>query len=197
MSSPVVLILAAGRGERFLASGGKTHKLEALLGGKTVLAHVIQAVEAAALPWHLVRPEGGTRGMGESISLGVQSTAGASGWLILPADLPLIQPASLLRVAEGLGEKGVVVPYYQQQAGHPVGFRREYGEALLGLSGDRGAREIVMLARSQGNVLDLSLADYGVTFDIDTLADLRTAQEIRYVTSDVPDRDCFNYPYPR
>ena len=71
MSSPVVIILAAGRGERFLASGGKSHKLDALLGGQTVLAHVIRAVEAAALPWHLVRPEGGTRGMGESISLGV------------------------------------------------------------------------------------------------------------------------------
>ena len=27
MPAPVVLILAAGRGERFLASGGNTHKL--------------------------------------------------------------------------------------------------------------------------------------------------------------------------
>lgn len=64
MSSPVVIILAAGRGERFLASGGKTHKLEAVLAGQSVLTHVIQAVEAANLPWHLVRPEGGTPGMG-------------------------------------------------------------------------------------------------------------------------------------
>ncbi|QGU14048.1 NTP transferase domain-containing protein [Leclercia sp. 119287] len=187
MSSPVVIILAAGRGERFLASGGKTHKLEALLGGQTVLAHVIQAVEAAALPWHLVRPEGGTRGMGESISLGVQATSEASGWLILPADLPLIQPASLLRVAEGLREKGVVVPYYQQQAGHPVGFRREYGEALLELAGDVGAKEIVRGARRRGDVGDVWLPDIGITYDIDTLADLQTAQEIRYVISSVPD----------
>ncbi len=36
-----------------------------------------------------------------------------------------------------------------------------------------------MGARNLEDVLDLSLADYGVTFDIDTLADLRTAQEIR------------------
>jgi len=64
MSSPVVIILAAGRGERFLASGGKTHKLEAVLAGQSVLTHVIQAVEAANLPWHLVRPEGGTPGTG-------------------------------------------------------------------------------------------------------------------------------------
>ncbi len=71
MSSPVVIILAAGRGERFLASGGKTHKLEAVLAGQSVLTHVIQAVEAANLPWHLVRPEGGTPGMGASVSPGV------------------------------------------------------------------------------------------------------------------------------
>lgn len=187
MPSPVVIILAAGRGERFLASGGESHKLDALLGGQTVLAHVIQAVEAAHLPWHLVRPEGGTGGMGESISLGVQATSEASGWLILPADLPLIQPASLLRVAEGLREKGVVVPYYQQQAGHPVGFRREYGEALLALKGDVGAKEIVMDARRRGDVGDVWLSDIGITYDIDTLADLQTAQEIRYVISSVPD----------
>ena len=172
MSPPVVIILAAGRGERFLASGGKTHKLEALLGGKTVLAHVIQAVDAAKLPWHLVRPEGGTCGMGASISLGVRATSQASGWLILPADLPLIQPASLLRVAEGLGEKGVVVPHYQQQAGHPVGFRREYREALLALEGDCGAREIVMDARRRGKVGDVWLSDRGIVLDVDTLGDL-------------------------
>ncbi|WP_285129788.1 nucleotidyltransferase family protein [Leclercia adecarboxylata] len=178
MPSPVVIILAAGRGERFLASGGESHKLDALLGGQTVLAHVIQAVEAAHLPWHLVRPEGGTGGMGESISLGAQATSEASGWLILPADLPLIQPASLLRVAEGLREKGVVVPYYQQQAGHPVGFRREYGEALRGLAGDVGAKEIVRGARRRGDVGDVWLSDRGIVFDIDRVEDLEVAQGV-------------------
>jgi len=177
MTSPVVIILAAGRGERFLASGGKSHKLDAPLGGKTVLAHVIQAVEAASLPWHLVRPEGGTCGMGKSISLGVQATPEASGWLILPADLPLIQPASLLRVAEGLGEKGVVVPHYRQQAGHPVGFRREYREALQGLGGDMGARDVVMDARRRGDVRDVWLSDRGIVFDIDTVGELWATQE--------------------
>ncbi|WP_333851209.1 nucleotidyltransferase family protein [Leclercia sp.] len=176
MSWPVVIILAAGRGERFLASGGKTHKLEALLGGKSVVAHVIQAVETAGLPWHLVRPEGGTGGMGESISLGVEATAEASGWLILPADLPLIQPASLLSVAEALRDKGIVVPHYRQQAGHPVGFRREYGEALLALAGDTGAREIVRGARRMGDVGDVWLEDSGIVFDVDTVEDLERAQ---------------------
>ncbi|MGH6625834.1 MAG: nucleotidyltransferase family protein, partial [Burkholderiaceae bacterium] len=36
-SSPVVLVLASGRGERFAASGGTVHKLQALLRGQPVL----------------------------------------------------------------------------------------------------------------------------------------------------------------
>ena len=82
---------------------------------------------------------------------------------------------------------GIVVPHRQQQAGHPVGFRREYREALQGLAGDTGAREIVMRARSQGDVLDLSLDDAGVIFDIDTLEDLRAAQKTRCANAVVPD----------
>lgn len=178
MDSPVVIILAGGRGERFLASGGMCHKLDALLGGESVLTRVIQAVDAAHLPWYLVRPEGGTRGMGESVALGVQATCHAPGWLILPADLPLIQPHSLQRVAEGLAENAIVVPHYRQQQGHPVGFRREYGPALRALSGDTGAKQIVMRARQQGEVNDISLCDDGIVRDIDTLADLRAAQQV-------------------
>ena len=43
---PVVLVLASGRGERFRASGGTVHKLQALLGERPVLAHTLAAVQA-------------------------------------------------------------------------------------------------------------------------------------------------------
>jgi len=178
MRSPVVIILAAGRGERFLASGATTHKLDAPLSEGSVLEHTLRAVAASGLAWHLVRPQGGTGGMGDSISLGVSATADASGWLILPADLPLIQPASLQRVAEGLREKPLVVPGYRQQQGHPVGFGRKFLPLLLALAGDTGAREIVKGARRQGEVLDLALNDYGVVHDIDTLHDLEVARRL-------------------
>ena len=43
MPAPVVLILAAGRGERFLASGGNTHKLrEKIYKELKVDIHLIQ-----------------------------------------------------------------------------------------------------------------------------------------------------------
>ncbi|ELW1648979.1 nucleotidyltransferase family protein [Enterobacter oligotrophicus] len=178
MPAPVVLILAAGRGERFLSSGGCTHKLAALLNGKSVLEHVIQAVETANLRWYLVCPEGGTCGMGKSISLGVHATLQAPGWLILPADLPLIQPSSLQRVAAELEESSIVVPHYQNYSGHPVGFRQEHRAELLALSGDTGAKEIVRRARQREEAKDIFLSDYGITHDIDTLADLQAAQRL-------------------
>lgn len=176
--SPVVILLAAGRGERFLASGGATHKLDAPLNGRPVLAHTLAAVEAAGLPWQLVRPDGGTDGMGESIALGVRATADAPGWLILPGDLPLVQPDSLRRVAQALTENNIVVPLFRQQAGHPVGFGRAWRSHLLELRGDTGARTIVQSARAEGRVTTLPLEDRGIVQDIDWLWDLERIQQL-------------------
>lgn len=174
----VVLVLAGGRGERFRASGATTHKLDALLGGVPVLARVCRAAQASGLPWHLVRPPAATAGMGQSIALGVQTTAQADGWLVLPGDLPLVQPGSLQRVAQALQQYAVVVPWYQTTPGHPVGFDRSHLGALQQLQGDEGARAVVAAQRRAGRVLDLALDDPGLVTDIDTLADLQHAQAL-------------------
>ena len=176
-AEPTVIVLAAGKGDRFRASGGAAHKLDALLDGKPVLRHVLDAVNASGLGHYLVRPEGGTAGMGDSIALGVRATADAAGWLILPGDLPLITPDSLRRVADALRHNALVVPHYQQQHGHPVGFGRQYLRALLALNGDSGARAIVRRARADGTVRSLPLTDVGIIQDIDSLADLQQAQQ--------------------
>lgn len=171
-----VIVLAAGRGERFRAAGGDTHKLDAPLLGKSMLQHVLDAVAASSLPFHLVRPEGGGAGMGDSIALGVRATRDADGWLILPGDLPLVRASSLQRVAHALREHAVVVPNHRGQRGHPVGFDKQCFDALARLSGDNGAARIVRGMRQQGRVLDLALDDPGITFDVDTPEDLREAQ---------------------
>ena len=66
LTSPTVLVLASGRGERFAASGGMVHKLRAALGDKTVLEHTLADVRASGLPWHL--EDAGHPGMGDSIA---------------------------------------------------------------------------------------------------------------------------------
>ena len=170
MNLPVVIVLASGRGERFLASGGAGSKLQAVLAGKPVLQHTLAAVQASGLPWHL--EDSGQAGMGDSIAAAVRSTPGAAGWLILPGDLPLIQSQTLLAVAAALQQHGVVLPSYSGQRGHPVGFAADCRQALLELRGEQGA---VAVVRSHA-AFELPVADAGCVHDIDTLGDLRRAE---------------------
>lgn len=178
MNSPVVIVLAAGQGTRFYASGASEHKLDALLKGKTVLDRTLEAVKSSGLPWHLVRPDGGTAGMGDSIRKGITATLQAEGWLILPADLPLIKTETLRRIAAALKHHALVIPCYQMRSGHPVGFSRRYLPQLLTLTGDTGGREIVVKAHRSGETLNLAVDDVGIVHDIDTLADLYSATKL-------------------
>ena len=177
---PTVLILAAGSGTRFRASGGSTHKLDALLDGVTVLERSIQAAQQSGLPWHLVRKGEGGAGMGDSIAAGVRATPDANGWLIIPGDLPLVRPATLMLVGKTLveGEHDVVMPFFEGKQGHPVAFSADCFSALTALHGDKGASPIVRDARARGQVLDLAVDDEGVVTDIDTVDDLARAQEL-------------------
>jgi len=172
LSWPTVLVLASGRGERFAASGGVGHKLQALLAGRTVLQRTLDAVRDSGLPWHL--EDSGQPGMGDSIAAAVAATASASGWLILPADLPLVQGDTLRAVALALQQHAVVLPFYRGQRGHPVGFAASCRQALLALRGDQGAATVV---RSCG-AFELNVNDAGCVTDIDTVDDLKKAEQL-------------------
>ncbi len=173
---PTVIILAAGLGERFKTSGATQNKLNALLCGQRVRDHVMAAVRASGLPCHVVERAHTSHlnnpGMGDSIACGVAATPDASAWLILPADLPLIQANTLSAVALALQQHAVVVPRYQGQSGHPVGFDASCGAALLKLTGDQGARAVV----AQHTVHRLDVADAGCVLDVDTVDALALAE---------------------
>lgn len=161
-----MIVLASGRGERFAASGGCTDKLQAVLAGKTVLQHTLTAVRASGLPWHM--EDAGHPGMGDSIAAAVRTTMMAAGWLILPGDLPLIHGDTLRTVAAALCASAAVVPVYQGQRGHPVGFHADFLPELLKLRGSRGAAAIV---QSRG-AIELPVGDIGCVTDVDTVDDL-------------------------
>ncbi|MEO7150910.1 MAG: nucleotidyltransferase family protein [Burkholderiaceae bacterium] len=185
-----VVVLAAGRGSRFL---GGEHKLAQTLGLVTVLEatlanalatrlDVVVVTTAALAPLAcrsiaarqvVVLPEVGSDGvaglgMGTSIASGVSASSAASGWLVLPADMPLVQPATLLAVAERLHEHPVVYAQCKGRRGHPVGFSAELYTELVLLSGDEGARRLI--ARYPSFAVDV--ADAGALADIDTQEDL-------------------------
>ena len=167
---PTILVLASGRGERFKASGGDTHKLQADLAGRTVLQRTLDAVLASGLQWHL--EDLGLPGMGDSIASAVRATASAAGWMVLPADLPLIRPQTLLDIAQAPMHTDILVPVFQGQRGHPVRFSRACQADLSLLRGTKGAA--ALLAR--GSVVEWPVDDPGCTTDIDTLEDLQRAR---------------------
>ena len=172
LNLPTVIVLASGRGERFTASGGNTHKLQARLANKTLLQHTLDAVLTSGLPWHL--EDAGHPGMGDSIAAAVAATAQAAGWLILPADLPLIQCKTLQAVATALRDHEVVVPVCQGQRGHPVGFSAACRQALLNLKGNQGASPVVLAYTA----IELIVNDVGCITDIDSVDDLRAAERL-------------------
>jgi len=191
MSRPAVIVLAAGRGSRFL---GTEHKLAQSLDGLTVLGTTLRQAIASHLPVIVVTTEpladiargsvaardviivpavgsstaGDRVGMGHSIAAGVSARAGAGGWLILPGDMPQVQPATLQAVARELAHNAVVYAQYKGRRGHPVGFSCELYSELAALSGDEGARRLI--ARYPAFALEVE--DPGVLVDVDTVADL-------------------------
>lgn len=190
MSGPVVVVLAAGRGSRFK---GPAHKLTQPLGTSSVLATTLRHVLASGLPMVVVAtaamsevagssvatrdivvvPEvGETRahplGIGYSIACGVGARPDASGWLILPGDMPMVQPETLQAVAQALEQHTIAYAQHRGRRGHPVGFGAELFSELATLSGDEGARRLLARYPAQGVEVD----DPGVLIDIDTEADL-------------------------
>ncbi|HRP27401.1 MAG TPA: nucleotidyltransferase family protein [Burkholderiaceae bacterium] len=190
MSGPVVVVLAAGRGSRFRS---REHKLMQPLGSSTVLGATLRHVLASRMPMVVVAtasiaevagrsiatrdivvvPEVGetgsqTLGMGYSIACGVGARPDASGWLVLPGDMPMVRPDTLLAVAHALEQHTIAYAQYRGRRGHPVGFAAELFSELATLSGDAGARRLLARYPAQGIEVD----DPGALIDIDTADDL-------------------------
>lgn len=114
---------------------------------------------------------GGMPGMGSSIAAGVEACSDADGWLIWPADMPLVRPETALAVAHALRSHPVAYAQYRGMRGHPVGFSSELFSELVRLQGDEGAKRLLARYPSMG----LELPDRGILLDIDTEEDLRSA----------------------
>jgi molybdenum cofactor cytidylyltransferase len=201
---PTVIVLAAGRGSRFKAPD---HKLLQAFGSSTVLGTTLEHAIEAGLPLRVITTatvsaearrhvaqrdivelptvtgrSGEPLGMGYSIAAGVGASADAGGWLILPADMPSVKPATLLAVATELPQHAVVYAQHIGRRGHPVGFSAELYSELVQLSGDEGARRLVARYPSFGVELD----DPGVLIDIDTLDDLAALHAHTAIVADQP-----------
>jgi molybdenum cofactor cytidylyltransferase len=188
---PAIVVPAAGRGSRF---GGPLHKLMQPFEASTVLGTTLRHAIESQLPVVLVTTAqmlplasqllarrdivvlseaDAARGMGASIAMGIAERSGAPGWLVLPGDMPLVQPGTLLAVAAALEQHPVVYAQHRGRRGHPVAFAGELYSELIQLNSDDGARRVMLRYPAHGE----DTADGGVLLDVDTAGDLEALRK--------------------
>ena len=186
------LILAAGEGTRF----GPEPKLLAELGGRPLVEHAIRAQCGVAELERVVVVLGANadqllarvdfmraepvvceewhEGQSASLRRGVRELRDAAKVIVTLGDEPLITSEIVARfVAEPPGTQAV----YDGRPGHPVVLGPDQLRTLLGVTGDRGARDLL----AGGPKIELG-DRRGMGRDVDTTEDLeRMRNEARAI----------------
>ena len=184
------ILLAAGRGRRFDPTGVQNKLLQCLPDGEAVGLRAASQLRAILTDTLIVLHPDADRlmalfkasgfnttfcpdshdGMGRSLAHAIQQTADARGWIIALADMPQVKTSTIAALDAAIRDGAdIAVPMHQNVRGNPVGFSRKYRDALLQLTGDRGARHLLANAA----VTEVIVQDAGIFFDIDSPADLQ------------------------
>ncbi|MDF3199742.1 nucleotidyltransferase family protein [Pseudomonas sp. 1912-s] len=190
MTGVTAIILAAGQGSRFRAEAGADQDklLAPCVGRDGITRPVIEQVLVNLPPtvsrrWLVTSPDRTevirlakvhrcevlllrSPGMGDSIAAAVAASGPSAGWLVVLGDMPFILSTSIEQVMAGLEEDDISVPVHAGQYGHPVGFGRSFGPALMALTGDRGAKPLF----AHASLKEVAVDDPGVLWDVDVPA---------------------------
>ena len=181
------LILAAGKGRRF----GRAKQL-ADLNGRPLLEHSIRAMTAspvgrvvvvlgagaedviAQVDLHGAEPivcERWEEGQSASLAFGLGELSECEAVVVTLGDLPNLSTNAIRRVivARGDGVEAVRATY-AGEPGHPVLLERELFERLRDVSGDHGARNLLLSVSPR----EVPCDDLGGGEDVDTPAQLDT-----------------------
>lgn len=182
------LVLAAGYSRRF----GSDKRKVILNDGTTLLNASLKPLRASFEEiWVVLRPDDASadmrlmgdprvvqdsatmNGMGHSIAVGMRELtqhSKANSVAICLADMPHINPRTLMSLATHASPSRIVVPRYAKRIGHPVLFGRSFWPYLCDLNGDRGAKSVMDRFPEAVDLLDVD--DPGVLLDVDTVEDL-------------------------
>ena len=183
-----VAILAAGRSSRM----GAENKLLLPYQDTTMLGHVVSEVKkanchsvfmvvgeqsdsftaiAAEQQVPMVHNADYASGMASSVRAAISHVpASADGVLIVLADMPGITAEILDKMIASFNRqegKGIVVPTQGGKQGNPVLWGRDYFEQFDALTGDKGAR--ALLVANQQDVFELEIDHEAIFMDIDTM----------------------------
>lgn len=181
------VVLAAGAGRRFNASGGEGPKVLAVLDGRPVVAHVLAAAGEVGFDEILlvqgatdllVHGGAGVRVLdnhrwagGLATSLGVAiaeaSAVGHHAVVVGLADQPAITGAAWAAVAAAGDDPPIAVATYDGRRGNPVRLAAAVWP-LLAINGDEGARSLM---RERPDLVR-EVPCTGQSWDVDTVEDL-------------------------
>jgi molybdenum cofactor cytidylyltransferase len=184
-SSVSAILLAAGKSSRMgklkqlMPLGDSTmleQTLDNLLGSKAAEVIVVLGYKAEEItkrlsgrPVKLVVNPLYRKGMGTSIAAGLQFVdSQAQAVMLVLGDQPYVDSATIDSLIDAFGrkKKGIAIPTYKKQRGHPLIFDRKYEAHLSRLKGDVGGREIIR--ENPKDVLEVPVDCEGIVIDIDT-----------------------------
>jgi molybdenum cofactor cytidylyltransferase len=179
------LVLAAGAGRRF---GGAKQLAE--LDGRPLLEHSIRAMVASPVgrvvvvlgsgaedvmdrvDLHGAEPfvcERWDEGQSASIACGLAELSDCEAVVVTLGDQPRLSPDAIRRVLAARGNGAVAVrATYWGAPGHPVLLERELLERMRDVSGDHGARNLLLSVTTR----EVPCEDLGGGEDVDTAAEL-------------------------
>lgn len=184
-----------GRPKLLLEFGGKTviRRLLDVLDRPEIADRIVVIrpddeplrVEAAAAGARIVLPGVPPPEMRESVEAAlaeirlVHDPRPEDGWLLIPADYPLISSRLLdeLIAAWHCLRPGILVPVVEGRRGHPVFFSWKLAAEVAAIPPDCGLNW--MVRERQDQLVEYPVADRGALLDVDTPADYRALLQIR------------------
>jgi CTP:molybdopterin cytidylyltransferase MocA len=179
------MVLAAGAATRF--GGGKQL---AMLEGRPLLEHAVRAMTAAPVGRVLVVLGSGAEdvlagvdlhgadavvcerwdeGQSASLACGLAEVADCEAVVVTLGDQPRIPPDAIRRVIAARGGGAAAVrATYGGEPGHPVLLERQLFEPLRNVTGDHGARNLLLSVRTR----EVPCDDLGGGMDVDTRTQL-------------------------
>lgn len=115
-------------------------------------------------------------GLASSLQIGIEALPhDVDSALIMLGDMPLVTSEDCDALIRSARPDRVAVPLVNGRRGNPVLWHRSFFQEILGLAGDRGAREL--LARHPDRVTEVVLENRGLLIDIDTQSELDRARQ--------------------
>jgi molybdenum cofactor cytidylyltransferase len=187
------VVPAAGKGSRFAAEApGGPHKLLALVDGEPMVRRTVASLLAggadrcvvvvsadgevavraalAGLPISVVVNPDPSRGMFSSIQSGIAETAEGDVCVLLPGDMPYVQPATVAAVIAAAGRTSLAAcAGFNGRRGHPIVCSAALRARILLAS----VESTLSAERSRDEFLSIDVPDPGVHRDVDRPGDMR------------------------